>query len=373
MSRYDGNATRKTTDQRNSVLHFVHALIKQCMSSRRFWFEAVIIAFATILATPVHAEMKCEVDNVSKALAAGVIPIPMGVSAGSTLSSLPASAFQNRCYFANSGTVVTSGVSLINLSTTTPLAAGYTDVYTTTIGGLGIRYTFTSSDCTPASATMSDGKITISCPFSGPLSGGTYIYKDVQVTASFVVIGTVKGGTSTLSSAPVVSIGLASQGLSGDWSKSPLYTGVASGTFTLPTCSAQTPKPVKLDEIKLRDLSSVGTTAGRKDFELSFNCSSGAKVSIVITDVATPSNRTNILTLAPDSTAKGVGIQVLKADGTPVSFGPDATGSDVANQWLIGASPNGTLTLPLSAQYVRTGDVVPGSLRALATFTMSYN
>jgi type 1 fimbria pilin len=64
---------------------------------------------------------------------------------------------------------------------------------------------------------------------------------------------------------------------------------------------------------------------------------------------------------------------VLKGDGTPVVFGPDEVGVGVANQWLIGDSPNGALVLPLSAQYIRTGTVTPGSLRALATFTMSYN
>lgn len=101
-------------------------------------------------------------------------------------------------------------------------------------------------------------------------------------------------------------------------------------------------------------------------------CAQGAKVSIVITDAVSPSNRTDVLTLGAESTAKGIGVQVLKDQRTTVLFGPDAAGTNVQNQWLIGASPDGVLTLPLSAQYVRTGAVTPGSVKALATFTMSY-
>jgi type 1 fimbria pilin len=344
------------------------------MRSRSLLFQAIAIATAMNFSMPARAEMKCEVGNVGKVLTAGVISIPKSASIGSTVSTLPPSAFQNDCYFADTGPRPTTGTSLVNISTTATLASGYTDVYATTIAGLGVRYQFTSSDCTPASATMSNGLIVIACPFSGPL-GGPYMYKDVQVTASFVLVGAVKAGASTLSSAPVLKIALESQGIAGTWSKTPLYTGTATGTLSTATCSVQTDAlAVALPSITNRALSSgVGAVAGRQAFNLSFACSSGAQVSIVITDAVTPSNRSDVLTLAPDSTAKGVGVQILKDKGVLVLFGPDSAGPEVANQWLIGASPNGTLLLPLSAQYIRTGDVTPGSLRALATFTMSYN
>jgi type 1 fimbria pilin len=39
---------------------------------------------------------------------------------------------------------------------------------------------------------------------------------------------------------------------------------------------------------------------------------------------------------------------------------------------LIGDSPNGPLQVPMTARYVRIGDVSPGTVRAMATFTMSY-
>ncbi|MGX7003872.1 fimbrial protein [Caballeronia sp. KNU42] len=355
-------------------LQLVRALTKQDLRSRRLLFQAIALAIALNFSMPARAEMKCEVTNVSKVLVAGVISIPKDAPIGLTVSTLPADTFQNNCYFANVNPIATSGTSLIDISTVAALAPGFTDVYQTSIAGLGIRYQFTSSECTPASSTMSNGAMVVQCPFSGPL-GGPYIYKDVHVTPSFVVVGSVKAGAATLSSVPIIKLTLETLGIVGLWGKSPLYTGVATGTLSTATCSVQTDAlAVALPNITNRALSSgIGATAGRQTFNLSFACASGAQVSIVITDAVTPSNRSNVLTLAPDSTAKGVGVQILKDKEVLVSFGPDAAGPGVTNQWLIGVSPNGTLLLPLSAQYIRTGDVTPGSLRALATFTMSYN
>jgi len=340
-----------------------HRLIQQLIC-------CVLLAVSALSA---HAEMKCEVVNVSLTLTAGVISIPQSASPGTTVLTLPAATFQNNCMMYNSSPYPTTGTSVVTLATTTALANGYTDVYQTTIPGLGIRYAFSSPECTPSSPTMSNGSIAVSCPFAGPL-GGPYMYKDILVTPSFVVTGQVKSGASALSQSPIITTSLSTLGVSGDWRKSPLYTGAATGTLSVATCSVQTAAlAVELPVVSSRGLSSgVGSVAGRQLFNLSFACASGAQISVVITDVVNPMNRSNVLTLAPDSTAKGVGIQILKDQNIPVLFGPDAAGPGVDNQWLIGASPNGLLLLPLTAQYIRTGDVSPGSVRALATFTMSY-
>jgi type 1 fimbria pilin len=159
------------------------------------------------------------------------------------------------------------------------------------------------------------------------------------------------------------------------WPQVPVYTGSATGAITTMTCSVQTKDiAVSLPTLAAREFAAgVGAVAGKQAFQLGFTCPNSAKVSIVIMDVVTPSNRSNVLTLSPESTAKGVGIQVLKGDGTPIAFGPDAVGMSVENQWLIGTSLSGVQVLPLSAQYIRTGTIAPGSIKALATFTMTYN
>jgi type 1 fimbria pilin len=95
-------------------------------------------------------------------------------------------------------------------------------------------------------------------------------------------------------------------------------------------------------------------------------------VLITLTDAVEASNRTTTLKTTADSTAQGIGVQILNSAGTPVAFGPDSALPGNTNQWTVGSSPNGTLQVPLTARYVRTGAVNAGTVRALATFTMSY-
>jgi len=333
--------------------------------------RALLLVFAFLMATPAQADMGCNPFEISKVLTAGVISIPMGATSGQTVATLPPDPFRSGCVF--NGAVL-SGTVIHELFTDTAVVPGFTDVYPTSIAGLGIRYTMITPDgCDSNNATLSNSRIDISCFASGP-SGGVYTYITISVRPSFVVTGTVRPGASSLSTVPTIKFTYFIKDVSGSWPKSPLYTGAATGTLSTATCSVQTAaNAVTLPTVSTRSFSGgVGTFSGRQTFNLGFSCASGAQVSIVITDAVDPSNRSNVLTLAPDSTAKGIGVQILRDPTTLVSFGPDAAGPGVVNQWLIGASPSGLLQLPLIAQYIRTGDVQAGSIKALATFTMSY-
>lgn len=97
----------------------------------------------------------------------------------------------------------------------------------------------------------------------------------------------------------------------------------------------------------------------------------GGTVYITLTDATTPANRTDLLTLTGSSTAGGVGIRIRNSSRAAVSFGPDSPVAGNTNQWLVGPSDS-TTSVPMSAEYVATGSVTPGTVRALATFTMSY-
>jgi type 1 fimbria pilin len=118
--------------------------------------------------------------------------------------------------------------------------------------------------------------------------------------------------------------------------------------------------------------SGIGAVADPQAFSLALTCTAGATVLITLTDNANPANRSTALQLTSDSTAQGVGVQILNNSGTPVAFGPDSATPGNLNQWKAGTSPNGQLLVPLTARYVRTGTVSPGTVRALATFTLSY-
>ncbi|MGX7005594.1 fimbrial protein [Caballeronia sp. KNU42] len=337
----------------------------------RFFLAALLATLAALVASPAHAiSIACEVNGTGIVPAAGVISVPVNAAPGTTVMTLAPAAFAGYCYFQKLPLTDTFGV---RLAISTAPAAGFNDVYPTNVSGLGVRYTVGGGPgCDTVSATI-QGTLNIKCTES---SSGINVYFSVpmSVTVSFVTTGPIQSGASTLSSIPVVATTVFDPVGGTTWSKPALYTGVASGTLSTATCSVQTPGlAVTLPNVTTNAFGSgIGATAGRTGFNLSFMCAQGAKVSIVITDAVSPSNRTDVLTLGAESTAKGIGVQVLKDQRTTVLFGPDAAGPNVQNQWLIGASPDGLLTLPLSAQYVRTGAVTPGSVKALATFTMSY-
>jgi type 1 fimbria pilin len=332
---------------------------------------ALWLVFAALAAAPAHAAFGCNALALDKTIAAGAISIPMGATSGQTVLTLPPSAFQAQCLL-DGGT--TSGTIISNLATVTAPAPGFNDVYPTNVPGPGVRYTFDSdATCDTHNLSMKSGAIAISCLVSDPASSGKWMNSNMTITPSLVVTGTVKGGASVLSSAPIVTFTFTIKNTSGSWAKDPLYLAAATGTLMTATCSVQTPGiAVTLPTVATRSFASVGATAGSQAFSLTFACAAGAQISIVITDAVDPTNRTNVLKLGAESTAKGIGVQILKNGSTPVLFGPDAVGQSVQNQWLIGASPNGLLELPLSARYIRTGDLSAGSIKALATFTMSY-
>jgi type 1 fimbria pilin len=339
-----------------------------------FLVRVALLSLTALLAVSAHANLSCGTAGVSKVLAAGTIAVPVAAPVGTTVSTLAPDAFQLTCSFPSGGMSDTSATLYSDFKTTTPLAAGFTDVYQTGIAGLGIRYTFNSSTCGAVNVVLANNSTRLSCPFSAPLDGPR-LPANVSVTAALVVTGTIAAGASSLSSAPQITIGYAtSDGGAGYWNQSPLYTGSATGTLTHATCSVgQTDLAVLLPTADTRAFSAgVGTVAAPQPFSLSFACTTGAKVSMTLTDNVNPANRSSTLQLTAESTAKGIGIQVLNSAGTPVSFGPDSATPGNTNQWLIGDSPNGPLQVPLTARYISTGAVSAGTVKALATFTMSY-
>ncbi|WP_082779101.1 fimbrial protein [Burkholderia sp. PAMC 28687] len=346
----------------------------QTSFSRHLFFIA-LTACIVFSATSARASLTCTYPvNVSKVLAAGTISVPASPAVGATVKTLAPDAFQIPCRLLSSAPVSTSADEYAIFKTTASLASGFSDVYATNVPGLGVRFAFNAPACNAVNATLDKGEARLTCPVNTPV-GGPYVNIDIASVVSLVTTGPVAAGASSLLTIPTVTITYQHSDSPGNsYQFGSLYTGTASGTLSTATCSVQTDAPVvALPTVSVRGFSGgLGTTAGAQSFNLSFACATGAQVSIVITDAVDPSNRSNVLNLASESTAKGVGVQVLRDKGTPVSFGPDAAGPNVPNQWLIGASPNGVLVLPLTAQYIRTGNVTAGSIKALATFTMSY-
>ncbi len=196
----------------------------------------------------------------------------------------------------------------------------------------------------------------------------------VSVQAQLVVTGAV--GTGTLSALPSVGIVFAGVGLGcGILNVTAQTLNVTSSNISVTgiTCVVATPSlNVALPTVSVQTLTSTGKTGGATNFTVLLNCGgSGSNVYVTLSDATLASNATNLLTLTPLSTATNVKIQILNANGTPVSYGPDSPSVGNLNQFLVGSS--GTVSsVPMVAQYYATGPVGAGTVFALATFTLSY-
>ncbi len=148
---------------------------------------------------------------------------------------------------------------------------------------------------------------------------------------------------------------------------------VAPFPIAVQACSVNTQGiAVTMPPTRVKDLPAVNSTYGDTDFSIGLNCSAGVKVAITISDVTNPSNTSTTLSLGGDSTAVGIGYQIVNS-GVPISFGPDSASIGTRNQFVVvPLSVLGTYSIPLVGRFVRTGPITPGSAKAYATFTMSY-
>ncbi|WP_174847846.1 fimbrial protein [Yersinia artesiana] len=135
---------------------------------------------------------------------------------------------------------------------------------------------------------------------------------------------------------------------------------------------------VGLPEAESSTLLKEGDISGGKSFSIPLgNCGKDAKPYITFTDSNNKSNRTNILSLSPSSTAKGVGIVLEKSDSSLVQLGAQNTTVSSSNvgQFLVGTSisEGGSVPLNLTAKYIRTkGELGTGGVKADAIFTVAY-
>jgi type 1 fimbria pilin len=141
---------------------------------------------------------------------------------------------------------------------------------------------------------------------------------------------------------------------------------------TAGSCRVTTPNvPAPLATARPAVLTSNGSAPGNDNIVIGLQCDPQSNVYITLTDATTPGNRSDLLTLTSDSTASGVRLRIRNPSGTAISFGPDSSVAGNMNQWQVGQS-SGATAIRLSAEYVANGTVQPGTVRALATFTMSY-
>ncbi|MHA7681677.1 fimbrial protein [Cupriavidus sp. PET2-C1] len=159
------------------------------------------------------------------------------------------------------------------------------------------------------------------------------------------------------------------------------YTWSGGGVVvqpTLPTCKVSIPSiAVPLKDVNAHIFTGIGKTSSGQSFNITLLCSGGTtgpdtNIYVTLTDQTDPGNFSDTLRLTNDSTASGIGIQVLFGS-TVIKYGPDSSAAGNKNQWKAGSYGQGTFQIPLTARYIQTASAVkPGKANGRATFTMSY-
>ena len=147
-------------------------------------------------------------------------------------------------------------------------------------------------------------------------------------------------------------------------------------TATTSTCTVNTKNlSVAFPAITASSINNAinGSNISTQNFSIQLNCPStgGPNVYTTFTDNNNLGNTTNILTLNPSSSARGVGVQ-LKYKNTPIYLGPDSGMAGNSNQFLLQTSATGIVNIPFTATLIKTSDAIIGDYNATATFTMSY-
>lgn len=240
-------------------------------------------------------------------------------------------------------------------------ASSLADVRATNINGIGIRWKNYSS------TTATTGVVTKQALNDAGWLRGISQNGITNFTDTFELIKTnTTPATAALS--PFTIYMVYSTPVSSNVIRQPLYKYVFSAVNTN-TVSCRV-----LDDNLIVDMGFAviskfkgpGSTQNSSDFNISLNCDPLTSVNVTLDNVTPLEDMVNgVLGLSSNSTAKGVGIQVMH-NNLPVKFG---------NLINYGSAPiaGGVVKIPFTASYYQTQSTIrPGTVYATASFSLTY-
>ena len=254
------------------------------------------IPLAFLFSTLAHPVLcfACTSPNLPQTVTRSTLVIPSNLPIGSTIPGTK----QQFSVIVN-GNCSNYGIGrwyVSNFATKYNLVPGYADVYTTPLmgGGVGFRMRNASG---VALKTVRDLYANDSFDLAPTHPGQNTVSGSIE----FVRVGKIEAGQFSVQGALHLP--------RGDWANtnealSRLVTNYSVSSLT-PTCSTTTPNAtVSLQTIRTSQLRADGMVAGSTPFSIGLSCENDAKPDIHLTDVTTPSNTSDRLTLTPTSTAR---------------------------------------------------------------------
>lgn len=238
------------------------------------------------------------------------------------------------------------------------LVPGYANVYKTGVDGIGVQFF----------AVAYGYENTREAPFftEAPSSGAN---QPISAAARLIVTGPIKGGRIT--TLPTLHV----QYKQGPYDAQ-IYTITVKGPITITTKSCKVQNPdfnVPMETAFMSSRITPGDTFEPKGFEIQLaDCPADVKVYATLTDAETPANRSDVLSLSMNSSARGIGLRITH-DGKAVKFGPDSSSPHTPNQFLITDAPTPFFTVPMEVSYIRLdAPFESGSVYGSVILNMSY-
>ncbi|WP_166366822.1 fimbrial protein [Pseudomonas akapageensis] len=247
-------------------------------------------------------------------------------------------------------------------------------VLQTNIPGIGVRIRLQHPfDGRASNAFVPNGSPTV--PFDG--------FHEQHAGATFIPLAVIRSYVTLVKTGPIAA---GPQALDGRELFSGTFTDVGrafgyhlTGTVIQAQCSltsrAVSADPVQLGEWDLGDFTGPGFTTAPVPFQITLNnCEDDPNGSVARAHIRLEGARGSLpiepdrglFSLTSDSTAEGLGIQMLQGDGmTPVTLNTDVP--------VIQLSPSGDTVLPFQARFYQTEATVrPGRAEGALNFTISY-
>lgn len=315
---------------------------------------------ALTLSPPANAFLQCSITG-NGAVDSGTVTVPADAQVGASIGPPMSTTLTVNCPANPDGGG--RGGFYLKFDAFAYVNASVHDVWDTNLTGIGVRVTDVTFGNTILSKTRSGD--------FGPAVASQSAYNADYVFTYQYVKTSANVSSGKIANFPLTALHSHDVRLNAD-SAMLNKLSIGNATIAVSTCDVTTPSlGITLPQIAVNALRVPGATAGNTNFSIALSCQPGANVFVTLTDATDSGNTTSNLALTGDSTASGISLRVLDSSGSPVSFGPDSAAPGTTNQWLVGPSAN-TTGIPLTAQYISTGKVEPGTVRGRMTFTLSY-
>ncbi|KMN77784.1 hypothetical protein VK98_18250 [Chromobacterium sp. LK11] len=258
----------------------------------------------------------------------------------------------------------------------------------TNIAGIGLRWSYRAGNGEPSLPYDPTMERVLTSKPAERTTGGTFDTLTLQLYQELILTGPTPGGT--VGNVPGTNASFYIDATrNGNVTGNDCYQQASFGellNINVPvanTCELQTANViVPMGQYTPADFPSLGQPSTRAPRQLSLQlskCAAQARPKIQFSDANQPGNSSRLLSINANAeegitAAKGLGLQLSRSlagtESDLITFGPESGGG--APSFDMGPPLDGMVSMPLYANYVRTGNVTAGHANAKAVFIITY-